>query len=240
MFISGTGVQAATVIQSVDSGTQVTMSLTATGSSTTALVFAPYGIGDGSTTFGLPNRAYVAVGRDNASGSATNVTQVSTTMSITTGTAAATVASATGLFIGMYVNQPKVPYGTTISAISGTSVTLSANATGTLVAAAVRFSPIKDAQTLGTVGGALAQTTTLVTANLPAYTPSGNVTIVSGSNVATSTGVLNTNGGTVFAVVNTVVNITASFAGNAQGGTSTPITKATVQPTIVMNYIIKR
>jgi hypothetical protein len=127
MPISGTGIPALAVILSVDSATQITMSANATVSSTTTLVFAPYGVGDGSTTFGVPNRAYVAVGRDNASGSASNVMQVSTTMSVTTGTAAATVGSATGLFVGMFVSQPKVPFGTTISAISGTSVTLSNN-----------------------------------------------------------------------------------------------------------------
>ena len=119
---------------------------------TTRLVFAPYGVGDGATTFGIPNRSYIAVGRDNASGSASNVLQVSTTVSITTGTNAATVASATGLFVGMFVNQPKIPIGTKITAISGTSVTFSNNATGTLASAAVRFSPVLDAQTLSVAG----------------------------------------------------------------------------------------
>jgi hypothetical protein len=64
MPVSGTGIPANTVVQSVDSSTQVTLSANATVSSTTALVFAPYGVGDGSTSFGIPNRAYVGVGRD--------------------------------------------------------------------------------------------------------------------------------------------------------------------------------
>ena len=97
MPMSGTGVPVSTVIQSVDSSTQITMNQNATSSSTTALVFAPYGVGDGSTTFNLPNRAYVGVGRDNASGSASNITQVSTTIATTNGSAAVVVASATGL-----------------------------------------------------------------------------------------------------------------------------------------------
>jgi hypothetical protein len=70
MPVSGIGVPANTVVRSVDSGTQVTLSQAATASATTPLVFAPYGVGDGTTTFGIPNRAYIAVGRDNASGSA--------------------------------------------------------------------------------------------------------------------------------------------------------------------------
>jgi hypothetical protein len=244
------GVSAATVIQSVDSATQVTMSANATGSGTVALVFAPYGVGDGSTTFGLPNRVYLAVGRDNASAVAANVLQVSTTISVTIGSAAATVASAAGLFVGMYVSQPKIPIGTKISAISGTSVTLSANATGTLSSAAVRFSPVLDAQTLGAKGGALSEATTLVTANLPAYTPAGSVSVASTTNqvVTSSSGFTSSNaaggGSGQFAgsAGQSLVTLTSTgtLAGTAQGGTSAPFSTETVQPTIVMNYIIKR
>ncbi len=252
-YISGIGVQAGAIIQSVDSSTQITMSATATVTSTTALVIAPFGIGDGSATFTLPNRAYVAVGRDNASGSASNIMQVSTTISVTTGTNAATVGSATGLFVGMYVSQPKIPLGTTISAISGTSVTLSANATGTLSTAAVRFSVVVDAQSIGAITTAgMSQSTTLVTANLPAYTPGGTITngaisnVVSGGTFA-GTGALDGVGtGATIGVqegANIVVTSTqgaSTFAGTAQGGTSTPIIKSIVQPTIVMNFMIKR
>jgi hypothetical protein len=162
MGVSGTGIPAGTWIQSVDSATQVTLSQNATGSATIPLVFAPYGVGDGSTTFGLPNRAFIGVGRDNASGSATNIMQVSTTVSLTNGSPTATVASATGLFIGMFVNHPKVPFSTQITAISGTTLTLNANATGTVFGSAVRFSPIKDAQALGAMGGGLSTSTTLI------------------------------------------------------------------------------
>jgi hypothetical protein len=109
MPVSGTGIPSGAVVLSVDSSTQVTLSANAMGSATTTLVFAPYGVGDGSTTFGIPNRAYLAVGRDNASGSASNINQVSTTYSITTGTSAATVASATGLFVGMFASAAKLP-----------------------------------------------------------------------------------------------------------------------------------
>jgi hypothetical protein len=252
MPVSGTGIPAGTVILSVDSGTQVTLSANATGSATTPLVFAPYGVGDGSTTFGLPNGAYIGVGRDNASGSASNITQVSTTIGLTSGSPTSTVASATGLFVGMYVSHPKVPSGTKINAISGTTLTLSNNASGTVSTSAVRFSPILDAQTLGAVGGAISQSTTLVTANLPAYTPTGTITngtisagnvnfssIVNGGQNSIATSSTGTAGGNLTSALN-LSQGTSLFAGDAQGGSSKPILSPTVSPTIVMNYIIKR
>jgi hypothetical protein len=229
----------------------VTLSQSATGSATTQLVFAPYGVGNGATTFGLPNRAYVAVGRDNASGSASNITQVSTTLATTASSATGTVGSAAGLFVGMFVTFTALPNGTTISAISGTTVTFSNAANATLGATAVRFSPILDAQTLGATGGALAQTTTLIVANLPPYTPSGSVTALAPTTPVGQSLILQGGGGgsSCFVVngqgnqgnnINISTGGTGTFAGTAQGGTSVPITKASVQPTIVMNYVIKR
>jgi hypothetical protein len=246
MPVSGTGIPAATGIKSVDSATQVTLSANATGSSTTALVFAPYGVGGGSSTFGIPNRAYVGVGRDNASGSASNVTQVSTSLNTTLSSTLAVVGSAAGLFPGMFVTQGSFPNGTTIISISGTNVILSnvASANGVLAA---RFSPILDAQTLGAKGGALSQSMTLVTANLPA-SPSGTIAVsatipvrvfsTTGSNDVTHIS-LGSNAGADAGLFNPTTT-GSTFNGAAQGGTSTPILTETVQPTIVMNYIIKR
>jgi hypothetical protein len=247
------GVPTNTVIQSVDSSTQITMSANATASATTALVFAPYGVGDGSTTFGLPNRAYVAVGRDNARGSAANVMQVSTSISTTSGSAAATVASATGLFVGMYVSHPKVPNGTTLLSIVGTSITMSANATATVSASAARFSPVIDAQTLGAKGGELGHVDT--SAEMPNH---GH----------TATSVVDEHGGHAHAFGQTVREygnggttgslLTAQFGNGTDGSITiasalTGITVATTntstggglphnnQPkTIVMNFMIKR
>lgn len=261
MFISGTGIPAAAQILSIDSSTQITLTANATGSSTTPLVIAPYGVGDGSTTFGLPNRAYLAVGRDNASGSATNINQVSTTFSITTGTAAATVASATGLFVGMTASAPKLPLGTAITAISGTSVTLSNNATGTVSGGAIRFSPLLDAQTLGAKGGALSRAITL------AQIPTGITSTVTQT-------ISMAMGGLAFPALPTASATIGNFPGASTGSTATPqpynASANSVQwqsvsalnsgaitisptsnntlgqltpnasPTIVMNYIIKR
>jgi len=88
---------------------------------------------------------------------------------------------------------------------------------------------------LGVGGGS--QSRTLVTANLPPYTPTGSVPISSGTNIGQTNGVANTPGGATFAAINTIVNITASFVGNAQGGTSTAF--PLVQPTMLKTFYIK-
>lgn len=67
----GTGIASGSAILTVDSGTQVTLSLNATGSASVSIVFAPYGCGDNSTTFNLPDyRGRVAAAPDAMGGSA--------------------------------------------------------------------------------------------------------------------------------------------------------------------------
>jgi microcystin-dependent protein len=99
--------------------------------------------------------------------------------------------------------------------------------------------------TLGDTGGG--ETQILVTGNLPAYTPAGSVTMggvatglkssigyTSGGNaleLAQPTGAVNNGGATTWPVTGS-----GSFAGTAQGGTSTAF--GIVQPTIILNYII--
>jgi hypothetical protein len=53
--IEGVGVPAGTTISTIDSGTQITMSQAATASGENSLQFFPYGNGDASTTFNLPD-----------------------------------------------------------------------------------------------------------------------------------------------------------------------------------------
>jgi microcystin-dependent protein len=60
-FVGGTGIPASTTILTVDSGTQITLSANATASGTSTLDIAPWGVGDGSTTFTLPG--FTGVGR---------------------------------------------------------------------------------------------------------------------------------------------------------------------------------
>jgi microcystin-dependent protein len=98
---------------------------------------------------------------------------------------------------------------------------------------------------LGAVGGA--EKSTLVTANLPPYTPSGSVSTSSTeSTIVKTTGGFNSSnaaggpsGQFAFAGSQSVgaVGSTGSLAGTPQGGTSTPV--ANVQPTIICNYIIR-
>ena len=92
--------------------------------------------------------------------------------------------------------------------------------------------------TLGDAGGA--QSKTLLTANLPPYTPAGTnsggaATISTTSNSFQGGGTNAVNAVTAGASISaTFTNPT--FTGAAQGGTSTPF--SIVQPTLVTNYII--
>ena len=97
--------------------------------------------------------------------------------------------------------------------------------------------------TLGATGGG--ETQTLVTGNLPAYTPAGSVTstIIDGGAVfygfnvpGTNTGFGGTSTGGDRRAATDELTVTSTFTGNAQGGTSTAF--GVVQPTLILNYII--
>jgi hypothetical protein len=171
----------------------------------------------------------------------------------------ATVASAAGLFVGMKVSTKNLPINCTITAINGTTLSLSNPATNSATAAA-RFSSLTDAQTLGATGGALSATTTLVTANLPTFTSSAanNISVTvnpePGISIPASSGTLFSSatgsgansgvaqtGGSTFTGISSMAGTTSNnITVTSQGTTSTPIVKSVMQPTIVMNYIIKR
>lgn len=167
MPVESIGIPGGTTLLSCTS-TSCTMSANATSTRSGDMVFFAYGNGDGSTTFNLPDlRGVGLMGRDNLGGSAGNISQVSTTITTTSGSPTATVASATGIVLGSYVNTVNVPGGTTVSAISGTTLTLSANATATAGGTAARFSPYTDAQTLGVRAGTVYKQ--IVTAEMPSH-----------------------------------------------------------------------
>lgn len=131
-----------------------------------------FGVGDGSTTFNMPDlRGRGLAGTDDMGGTAANRLQVSTTITTTSASASATVASATGLAVGMVIFSTNVPAGTTITVISGTTITMSANATATASGTAARFSMINDPQELGGAGGS--QTETLITDQLASHLHAG-------------------------------------------------------------------
>lgn len=122
-------------------------------------------------TLQLPDmRGKAPFGLDTMGNSAANVLQVSTTITTTNASATATVASATGLKVGMVVVSQNIPSGTTISTIAGTSITLS---TGVGVTAgsgtAARFALFGDMQQLGQTGGEARHT--LTAAEIPANIP---------------------------------------------------------------------
>lgn len=103
-------------------------------------------------TITLPDATTTLFGTaDNAS--ASDITGVNTTATVTSGTTAMTVGSATSLVAGMVVVAQGITPGTTISSIVGTAVTLSANANATLSAAPVTFYSVTKVVTPGSVGG---------------------------------------------------------------------------------------
>lgn len=183
--------------------TTITVSTNATISTTASSVIFPWGNGNGSTTFNVPDyRGRTLAGRDNMGG-----------------TTASRLTSAY--------------YGETADA-------------------------------LGANGGS--QNQTLITANLPAYTPSGTNAITdpghkhvvvnsdtTGGAALTANNYLmgSADNGTAFSytlkgtatVASTggtstnTTGITSAFSGTAQGGTSAAF--ATIQPTITINYIVK-
>jgi len=104
---------------------------------------------------------------------------------------------------------------------------------------------VGNSTTLGATGGL--ESNTLVTANLPPYTPAGSVTVTPsfGAN-GTPLGVFSGGGSNGFAAGanqsanffgGAGVSLPASFTGTAQGGISTPA--KIVQPTIICNYILR-
>lgn len=181
-----------------------------------------YGAGDGTTTFNLPDlRGRVVAGKDDMGGTAANRLQVSATISTTASSTSATVGSAAGLAIGMKITAAGVTAGTTITAISGTTITLSAAATAAGTGVAARFSLLSDAQTAGATGGT--QTHLQVAAEMPAHT-----------HTITALSSRNTSSGGSETIADTSSNTTMATA-SAGGDLAHP----NVQPTLVMNFIIK-
>ena len=95
---------------------------------------------------------------------------------------------------------------------------------------------------LGQVGGA--ETATLVTANLPAYTPAGTIvtTVTPSQNVLKNSGGNSVTPPGTIQFVATDATVTtfpavSTFTGTAQGGTSTAVNK--MPPAICLNYILR-
>lgn len=204
-----------------------------------AAIGTSFGTGDGSTTFNLPDlRGRVPIGKANMGGtSASRIEVTSVTISTTSGSASASVSSGTNLAVGMYVFSTNVPAGTTITAISGTTVTLSANATATATGTSARFSYINDPETLGGVGGNASHAHNLSDNGAAEI----GMSAASGSNTIFMRRILTTASWSVTQANSTSLafgsgsgsqSVGAALTGNTDNG-------STVQPSQVVNYIIK-
>lgn len=184
-----------------------------------------HGVGDGSTTFNVPDRRdRVAIGRGDMGGTAANRmgASLSGTRASTANGIITALSSTAGLSVGMLAFGTGIGTGAVIASIdSSTQVTLSVNntATGT---AAIRFAVV-DSVTVGASGGAA--THTLSTAQMPSHTHSLAEAMPAITNAA---------GSVNRASSNTPANVSGT-SGATGGGQAHPI----VQPSIVMNYIIK-
>jgi len=181
-----------------------------------------FGAGDGSTTFNTPDlRGRAVAGKDNMGGTAANRLNVALTGSTTSANQLITGLSTTaGLSIGMKVFGAGIPAGATVLTIaSGTSITISANATATASGVALRFGVV-DGATVGDAGGS--QVHQLTTSQMPAH--SHNVMYANNQGMPA--------GGNTVAVQGSSQPVAATSTGGDQAHTN-------VQPTMVLNYLIK-
>lgn len=204
-----------------------------------------YGVGDGSTTFNVPDlRGVVTAGVGNMGGTPSAKLGVTTTGTTTAASAVVTAIPTTvGLAVGMQAIGGALPAGVTIASIdSGTQVTLSTGVSVTAATAgAIRFCLI-DSHTLGATGGTA--THALATTQMPAHTHANTLSDpghfhtnnANSANSSSSTGgggfaIPATSGATVNSAI-TGISITNVSQG---GGNAHP----NLQPTIVLNRIIK-
>ena len=214
MYVQGVGIPQNTVVGSV-SGTTVTLVSASTGAAVNATATHT----SNNLIFGAPIANYVP--------------NVATTGSASSGSTSLTVASATGLAVGMPVFVTNIANGTTVAAISGTTVTLSTATLGTISAGtAMTFSaPLPyfsntytgdtvvnqgtlNLSSTGTQRGGIFVPGNLVLNNANVtQTNSSNGTIASTSNVTI-------NGGGTLTLLNG--NTLASITFNNPGGAATP------------------
>jgi lysophospholipase L1-like esterase len=112
---------------------------------------------------------------------ANGTTSVSTTVSTSSGSPTATLASANGVSVGMCIGAIGIPPNTTITDVSGTTVTLSNNATATTNAVACSIAtPVVDVNNPDTYAGGVANNWTNFngTAHQLSYAISGRPTYV--------------------------------------------------------------
>lgn len=123
------------------------------------VVGTAYGVGDGSTTFNLPDlRGGMPVGAEVSGSSQSRLELELSGCGTTNASTTLTVTSTANLRTGMGVFHANIPAGATIlSIVSATSVTLSATATATASPVTVRFSQMgtADPEVIGSAGNQL-------------------------------------------------------------------------------------
>jgi microcystin-dependent protein len=186
-----------------------------------AVIGVTHGSGDGSTTFSLPDgRGRVAAGKDNMGGTSAGRLVVNLNGTTTAGSAVVTGLSSTAnLAVGMGVFGATMPGSAVIASIdSATQVTLNTGVGVTAgTATALRFG-MMDATALGATGGTQAHK--LVASQMPAHTHQyGAVTNTGASGIAGGTG------------YTTPLTATGSTGGDQA--------HPNVQPTLILNKIIK-
>lgn len=199
-----------------------------------------YGSVDG-THFNLPDlRGRVPACKDDMGGSAAgrlNVTLTGTRASTSSGVITG-LSSTAALAVGMQAVGTGIGASATISSIdSGTQVTLSVNSTST-GSGSIRFGVV-DGATLGSAGGS--QSYALTTAQMPAHnhgvTDPGH-THTHNAQVNGSSGSSGTGGASIFSLQGaaTINSATTGITINNNGsGYAHPM----LQPTVILNYIIK-
>lgn len=207
-----------------------------------AAIGSTYGAGDGSTTFNLPDcRERVLAGKGDMGGTSANRLQRSKTVNFTSGNAVISgIISTSNLRAGMLAYHANIPAGTTILSIDSSSqLTLSAAPTANGTGQVIRFW-VLDANTLGGNGGApqVAQ----AASEMPAHTHTGTASTAgahthSGGATSSLQGQTENGGG---ASANTQTGSagdhTHTLTINSAGGGNA---HSNVQPTIILNYIIK-
>lgn len=204
-----------------------------------------FGAGDGSTTFNVPDlRGRVAAGKGDMGGTATNVLTAAKTGAVNAGSALMTgIPSTSNLHVGMRVFSPLFAAGTTIVSIDSSSqVTMSSVATGSANPATVNFGVVNE-NALGDAGGS--RGSVLTSGQMPAHSHNGS-TDSAGAHTHTAQGV--GTGGTAFATSTGNTPAETTVATSSAGAHTHNVTVSStgggemhsnIQPTIVLNHIIK-
>ena len=186
-----------------------------------AVIGTLYGSADG-THFNVPDlRGRVPGGKDNMGGTAANRLQVTVSLTTTAGSTTATcsAADAAKLAENMNIQSPNC-FGV-ISIVNGTTVTLENAATGSGTATA-RCGFLLDSQVLGSEGGT--QTHKLRDTELAKHSH----TVLAAAPSSLSSG---------SSFVRNATTNSANITTQSDGGNDRP--HLNVQPTLILNYIIK-